>query len=170
MLKHFFFEVFFVVWKYNMIFLALRDLGVCMKQKHFFSMFWRKPGILILDLYLYGIKIETTIKQNSIKNTQENYKFSKIFLATGPDPAQPFLGWASDLVNNYHTCPTRHDDRPPSRCIVSVARPCAASVGDFCLFACLVLWVLGSRHLVFDSGLLGNPDVLVFVRDSRVRD
>jgi hypothetical protein len=30
--KTYFFEVFFVVWKYNMI-LALRDLTACMKQK-----------------------------------------------------------------------------------------------------------------------------------------
>jgi hypothetical protein len=46
-----------------------------------------------------------------------------------------------------------------------VAHPCAASLDDFRSFAC-------SRncHLVFDLGLLGNPDVLVFVRDSRIRD
>ena len=34
------------------------------KQKiYFFLMFRWKPGILIWDLYLYGIKIETIIKQ-----------------------------------------------------------------------------------------------------------
>jgi hypothetical protein len=45
------------------------------------------------------------------------------------------------------------------------AHPRATSMTFF--FVCLFF---GSRHLVFDSGLLGNPDVLVFVRDSRVRD
>jgi hypothetical protein len=39
--------------------------------------------------------------------------------------------------------------------------------GDF-WFICLL--VLGSRHLVFTWGLLGNPDILVFIRDSRVRN
>jgi len=80
MLKHFFFEVFFVVWKYDVIF-SLRDLAVCMKTKtFFFSKFWRKPGILIPDLYLYGIKIQTNIKQNSItKYTGKSQIFPKIF-------------------------------------------------------------------------------------------
>jgi hypothetical protein len=35
--------------------------------------------------------------------------------------------------------------------------------GDICLL------ILRSRYPVFDSGLLGNPSVLVFVRDSGVR-
>jgi hypothetical protein len=52
--KTYFFEVFFVVWKYK-VFLALRDLAVCMKTKTVF--FLRKPGILIPDLYVYGINI-----------------------------------------------------------------------------------------------------------------
>jgi hypothetical protein len=43
--------------------------------------------------------------------------------------------------------------------------PRATSMVIFYLFA----W-FGSRHLVFDWRLLGNPNVLVFVRDSRVRD
>ncbi|KAJ6942171.1 hypothetical protein NC652_008088 [Populus alba x Populus x berolinensis] len=38
--------------------------------------------------------------------------------------------------------------------------------GDFSL-ACLI-WDLGSRHLVLSQGLLGNPDILVVVKDSRV--
>jgi len=37
----------------------------------------------------------------------------------------------------------------------------------FVMFAWLVLW---SRHLVFHWRLLGNPDLLVVVRNSRVRD
>jgi hypothetical protein len=36
----------------------------------------------------------------------------------------------------------------------------------FFVFACFI----GSRHLLFDSGLLGNLDVLIFVSDSWVRD
>jgi hypothetical protein len=30
-------------------------------------MFWLKPGILIPDLYLYDIKIQTNIKQNLVE-------------------------------------------------------------------------------------------------------
>jgi len=46
-----------------------------------------------------------------------------------------------------------------------VARPRPASMAIF-----ICLFVLRSRHLVFHYGLVGNPSVLVFVRDSRVRD
>jgi hypothetical protein len=45
--------------------LTLRDLVVCMKQKKI--MFWRKPGILIPDLYFYGLKIQINIKQNLVE-------------------------------------------------------------------------------------------------------
>jgi len=45
-----------------MIFLALRHLAVCTKQKYFFLMFWWKPGILIPDLYFYSIKIQINIR------------------------------------------------------------------------------------------------------------
>jgi hypothetical protein len=47
-------------------FLALEDLVVCMKTKASFF-FMKKPGILILDLYFYDIKIQINIKQNLIK-------------------------------------------------------------------------------------------------------
>jgi hypothetical protein len=30
----------------------------------YFFLFWRKPSILILDLYLYSIKIQNNINQN----------------------------------------------------------------------------------------------------------
>jgi len=36
-------------------------------------------------------------------------------------------------------------------------------------FVCLI-WFFGNHHLVFNWRLLGDPSVLVFVRDSRVRD
>ena len=43
-------------------------------------MSWRKPSILILDLYLYGIKIQTNIKQ-FLQKMQENQQivFLRIF-------------------------------------------------------------------------------------------
>jgi len=40
-------------------------------------MFWRKPSILIPDLYLYGIKIQTNIKQNSIEKYIEKSQIVK---------------------------------------------------------------------------------------------
>jgi len=57
MLKHLFF------------FFFLRDLAVW-KQNIFlnFLMFWRKPRILIPDLYLYSIQIQTNINQNVVKH------------------------------------------------------------------------------------------------------
>ena len=44
-------------------------------------MFWRKPGILIPDLYLYDIKYKPILcKIDKKKNTLENHKFfRKIF-------------------------------------------------------------------------------------------
>jgi len=39
-------------------------------------MFWRKPGILILDLYFYNIKIQTNIKQTLAEKYAEE---SQIF-------------------------------------------------------------------------------------------
>jgi hypothetical protein len=64
-----------------------------MKTKHFFL---RKLGILIPDLYLYSIKIQTNIDQNAVKNIQENHKFfkKKFRIFFGLDPAWPmWLGW-----------------------------------------------------------------------------
>jgi hypothetical protein len=37
------------------------------KDMFFFFMFWWKLGILISDLYFYGLKIQTDISQNSVK-------------------------------------------------------------------------------------------------------
>jgi hypothetical protein len=62
-----FFEVFFVIWKYNSFF-SFERLGRMHENKNmFFFMFWQKPGILILDLYLYDKKIQTDINQNGVK-------------------------------------------------------------------------------------------------------
>jgi hypothetical protein len=82
--KIFFFEVFFVVWKYNMIFFFcfLETWSYAWKQRHIsFFMFWWKPGILIPDLYFYGIKIQPDINQNDIeKCTGKSQIFPKWFL------------------------------------------------------------------------------------------
>jgi hypothetical protein len=50
--------------------------------------------------------------------------------------------------------------------IKDVARAPRGVDGDFCL----LVGSFGSRHLIFGLESLGNPSVLVFVRDSRVRD
>ena len=61
-------------------FLFLRDLALCMKTKHFFFMSGRKRGILISDLYLYSIKIQTDIDQNAVKKyTEKSQIFQKYF-------------------------------------------------------------------------------------------
>jgi hypothetical protein len=65
-------------------------------------LFQRKPGILIPDLYLYSIKIQTNINQNAVKNIQKNHKFFEIifekilfyfyFFTSWAQPGQ--CGWA----------------------------------------------------------------------------
>jgi len=52
-------------WKQNIFF-----------NKYFFC--WRKPGILIPDLYIYSIKIQTDIDQNTVIKLQKNHKFFEI--------------------------------------------------------------------------------------------
>jgi hypothetical protein len=37
-----------------------------------FAMFWRKPCILILDLYLYGIKIQTNVRKFWRKHAEKS--------------------------------------------------------------------------------------------------
>jgi hypothetical protein len=66
--------------KYDVIF-SLRDLVVCMKTKTFFFQSLDENQVLLIsDLYLYGIKIQTNIKQNSVtKYTEKSLIFLKIF-------------------------------------------------------------------------------------------
>jgi len=64
----------------------------------YFLMSLRKPGILILDLYLYNIKIQTGIDQNAVKKFAKNHIFKKIIFEElnffGLGPARPiWLGW-----------------------------------------------------------------------------
>jgi hypothetical protein len=54
--------------QYDFFYIFLRDLAVCMKTKHFFL---RKPGILITDLYICIIKIQTNIDQNAVNFFQK---------------------------------------------------------------------------------------------------
>ena len=53
-----------------------------MKTKYIFFLinifFLRKPGILIPNLYLYSIKIQTGIDQNTVIKLQKNHKFFEI--------------------------------------------------------------------------------------------
>ena len=88
MLIHIFWN-FLCCMKIQYDFLFLRDLALCMKTKHFFFMSGRKRGILISDLYLYSIKIQTDIDQNAVKNfTKKSQIFLKYFLKNC------FWGWA----------------------------------------------------------------------------
>ena len=79
-----------------MIFLFLRDLAVCMKTKHFLC-FDKKKNILIPDLYLYSIKIQTNIDQNAVKYLRKITDFFEInfeIFVLGLGPARPmWLGW-----------------------------------------------------------------------------
>jgi hypothetical protein len=65
-------------------------------KKYIFLMFRRKLGILIWDLYLYSIKIQTIIKQNLIKlYAEKSQTFKNIFnffYWAGPGPL--ILSWA----------------------------------------------------------------------------
>jgi hypothetical protein len=61
----------------------LERLGRMHENKTFltyfiFFMSWRKPGILIPDLYSYSIKIRTSIDQNTVIKLQKNHIFFKI--------------------------------------------------------------------------------------------
>ena len=99
-----------MIWK----FLYLRDLVICKKTKiffiffgvFFFAMFRQKLSILIPDLYLYGIKIQTKIKQNGRKIREKSINFQKGFFLnffrlgrTRPDHFWSRLA-LSGLVNN----------------------------------------------------------------------
>jgi len=70
----------FIVWKYNMIYLFIfwERLGRMHENKiyiYIFFFFWRRPGILLSDLYLYNIKIQTNIDQSAVKNFRKSQMF-----------------------------------------------------------------------------------------------
>ena len=47
------------------------------KQNIFFLKTWQKPGILIPDLYLYSIKIQSDIDQNAVIDLRKITDFLK---------------------------------------------------------------------------------------------
>jgi len=61
-------------------FFSLKDLVVCMKTKNMFFLFFKfsnvltKMGYFNTRFVFYGIKIQTNINQNGLKNTRENHK------------------------------------------------------------------------------------------------
>ena len=90
------------------------------ENKNIFLMSWRKLSILILNLYLYSIKIQTDIDQNAVKNIRENHKnkikniYLEFFFRLGP--ARPmWLGW-TQLVSTCKRAWTIHARLLQSRC------------------------------------------------------
>jgi hypothetical protein len=104
MLIHILFWNFFCcvkIWCYNIYIYILERLGRMHENKTFFVimyflMFWRKTGILIPDLYLYSIKIQTDIDQNTVIKLQKiTYfwnNFWRIFVRTGQTRPKRRLG------------------------------------------------------------------------------
>jgi len=103
------------IW-YN-VFFIFEILGRMHKNKIFFNiffaMFWRKPSILILNLYLYGIKIQINIKKIDRKIRGKITNFLKGFFdflglgrtrpnAFGPDLVRPSKQW-KNLHCSYST-------------------------------------------------------------------
>jgi len=107
MLNFFFFWSFLCCMKiqYDLfIFCFLETWSYAWKQRHVsFFMFWWKPGILIPDLYFYGIKIQPDINQNDVeKCTGKSQIFPKWFLnffyffkLIWVGPGLPILIWAN---------------------------------------------------------------------------
>ena len=98
------------------VFLFLETWPYAWKQKHdFFLMFWRKPGILIPDVYFYDVKIQINIKQNLVEKYAGELQifennFFEFFFGTGLDRARPnplILDWAG-LVRPSEQWSTLH--------------------------------------------------------------
>jgi len=73
-------------------------------------MSWQKLGILIPDLYIYNIKIQIDIDQNTVKKyTRKSQIFlKKIRIFFGLGPARPmWLGW-TQLVSTRKRAWTIH--------------------------------------------------------------
>jgi hypothetical protein len=110
-------------WKQNILF--------------FYFLFWRKPDILIPDLYFYSIKIQTNIDQNAIKNIQENHKFLlKRFLKI-------FLGWVQ-LGSCDWVGPSR-----PNRPVTWLGKQKARV--SFLTRACSVIYANGTVQVNYNS-------------------
>ena len=114
-------KLFFYISRCNMIFLLLflERFGRMHKNKIFFIiiflMSWWKLDILMPDLYLYNIKIQTDIDQNEVKTLQKNHRFFwntfwrivLFFFGLGPpDPC----GWAGPNKPGQVTGPNQRPD------------------------------------------------------------
>ena len=91
-------------------------------KQNIFFMFWQKPDVLIPNLYLYSIKIQTNIDQNTVKYLRKITYFFEIFFEENlfwRGWAQPGpYGWAgpSHLV----TGPSQWPNQPCTRKILRV--------------------------------------------------
>jgi len=105
--KTYIFLKFSLLYENTIWFLALRLGRMHKTKKYFFFTFWRKPGILISDLYFYGIKIQTNIKQNLVEEYTEKLQFLK---------KRNFFNWAGSdsgpLYCSHATCIC--DTTPPA--------------------------------------------------------
>ena len=131
----FFFEVFFIIWKYDVIF-SLRDLTVCMKTKHFFFEDLTKTryfntGFISLqykNTNRYWSKCSNEITENHrfLKGFFWNFEFFLLdrtrpkkelgwnrpkikrayFLQGWPQPSR--MGWADVPARNEHRLVTVH--------------------------------------------------------------
>jgi hypothetical protein len=118
--KTFFFEILLFE---NTIWIFFRETWpYAWKQNIIFFMFWQKPDILIPNLYLYSIKIQTNIDQNTVKYLRKityffEIFFEEIFFWRGWAHPGPY-GWAgpSHLV----TGPSQWPNQPCTRKILRV--------------------------------------------------
>jgi hypothetical protein len=95
---------FFLKIQYDFLLLFFRETWpYAWKQKKYFFYFWRKPGILIPDLYPYNIKIQTNIDQNTVKYFKKITYLIFIFLL---GPARPMRrGWTPKAWLGHRTKP-----------------------------------------------------------------
>jgi hypothetical protein len=94
--------LFLGVWKNTIWFFSFETLGR-MHKFHFFQFvlyfwkFWRKPGILIPDLYFYDVKYRPILSKKIEKYTEKLQFFKKAFwefFFNWAGPSSNVLGWA----------------------------------------------------------------------------
>jgi len=145
------FEIFFVVWKYNMIL--------------FFIFFvWMKTRYLKSDLYFYSIKIQTNINQNAVNYLRKiidfEKNFSKNFFIFGLGPTQPmWLGWTQPPVHGHWPKPVTQTNHARVKWPKPVTRTNHARVK---LYACMEQ--CEGNYIIFALFML------VFADNDNVRD
>jgi len=115
MLKYFYFWSFLCCIKiqYDFFFSFQSILGRMHENKDMFLffMFWWKPGILIPDLYFYGIKIQPDINQNGIEKCARKSQFFPKWVLnifwTGPTRSKKRLGWNQPKIKLGQDRPKR---------------------------------------------------------------